>query len=332
MQVRLHHLLLSLETSSPRIQDEWSQHFSPFLLSPDEEEAKREPDFTLDFSLQPSLSPPPAGHPAYRQPDLAVYETGDRFVIWQPQLGRLSVDPRTRCVTGEISTAALDLYGAFEDLNAVALAPLLRRRGWVLAHAFAAARDGRGLLLVGDNGSGKTTTGLALLADGWKLLSNDAALLGRCGESGGSRCFSRPLECPPGGVTTCPLAEFPRRGVGRGPAGVEVVRAGRVTLCRRVGNSGAGSGDLLALTRSQGQPNTRWTCCRRREPTAVCCRIASTAGTARCWISRWIFGWTWSSRPRSIPSIWGRTCLPCPRCYRNWYNRRSGEPGAGISG
>ena len=213
MQVRLHHLLLSLETSSPRIQDEWSQHFSPFLLSPDEEEAKREPDFTLDFSLQPSLSPPPAGHPAYRQPDLAVYETGDRFVIWQPQLGRLSVDPRTRCVTGEISTAALDLYGAFEDLNAVALAPLLRRRGWVLAHAFAAARDGRGLLLVGDNGSGKTTTGLALLADGWKLLSNDAALLGRCGGQVVAGAFPGRLSVHPEALQLVPSLNFPGEGL-----------------------------------------------------------------------------------------------------------------------
>ena len=60
-----------------------------------------------------------------------------------------------------------------EDLLAVALAPHLRRQGRYLLHAFGAAWEGQGVLLVGDSGAGKTTSGLALLAAGWQLLGND---------------------------------------------------------------------------------------------------------------------------------------------------------------
>jgi hypothetical protein len=46
-----------------------------------------------------------------------------------------------------------------------------------LIHAFAAACNGRALLLVGDIGSGKTTSGISLLRAGWRLISNDSPLL-----------------------------------------------------------------------------------------------------------------------------------------------------------
>ncbi len=81
-------------------------------------------------------------------------------------------------VEATVTPAVLDLYGAFEDVNSIGLAPLLRRRGRALIHAFGAAHRGRALLLAGNNASGKTTTGLALLAAGWKLLSNDSPMLG----------------------------------------------------------------------------------------------------------------------------------------------------------
>lgn len=65
----------------------------------------------------------------------------------------------------------------FEDVLFIALAPLLRRCGYYLTHAFGAVRGDTAVLVVGPMGSGKTTTGLRLLLDGWHLLSNDAVLL-----------------------------------------------------------------------------------------------------------------------------------------------------------
>ncbi len=84
-----------------------------------------------------------------------------------------------------MTSAALTTYGVFEDLIAIGLSPHLRRRGLFLIHAFAAAyphprpfsQRERGLLLVGNIGSGKTTTGMALLNAGWKLLSNDSPII-----------------------------------------------------------------------------------------------------------------------------------------------------------
>ena len=79
---------------------------------------------------------------------------------------------------GWLTPGLLD-SGRFEDLFWVAVAPLLRQRGLFLVHGFAAASPNQSqtILLVGRSGSGKTTTGLALLQAGWPYLGNDVVLL-----------------------------------------------------------------------------------------------------------------------------------------------------------
>lgn len=72
-------------------------------------------------------------------------------------------------------TSVLD--GGLEDVVMFALAPYLRRNSFFLVHAFAAAFNDEAVLFVGSSGSGKTTTGLRLLADGWQFLANDVAFL-----------------------------------------------------------------------------------------------------------------------------------------------------------
>jgi hypothetical protein len=190
MRVQLHDLSLVLQTDSSRIQDEWVQFYAPFLPVEELESEGREGEVYFRLSLTPSVPPPPAGEPGYRQPDLAVYRDGEAFLLHLPRLGQLRVNPPARTVDGVLVPAALEVYGAFEDINALGLAPLFRRQGWALIHAFAAAHHGRALLLAGDNASGKTTTGLALLAAGWKLIANDAPLLGE--REGRVRAFAFP--------------------------------------------------------------------------------------------------------------------------------------------
>jgi hypothetical protein len=102
----------------------------------------------------------------------------EEITIRMPKYGLIMIDLSSKRLTGAVTQNILKAYGAFEDVLMISLAPLYRRRGWFPLHAFAArAPAGRAALVAGQIGSGKTTTGLALLEAGWKLLSNDSPLL-----------------------------------------------------------------------------------------------------------------------------------------------------------
>jgi hypothetical protein len=120
---------------------------------------------------QPAL-PQPAGNlsvytPAPGQFLLAFHDVAAVTLPQEAALNRLR---------GVITPACL-LHGFLEDVTTTSLAPLLRRRGYYLVHAFSLSRNGRALLLTGPSGCGKTTSGLALLRAGWGYLGNDVALL-----------------------------------------------------------------------------------------------------------------------------------------------------------
>lgn len=53
--------------------------------------------------------------------------------------------------------------------------------GVVSLHAAAVARDGRAVSFAGPSGVGKSTSAMCLLEQGWMLLSDDAAVLRKCG-------------------------------------------------------------------------------------------------------------------------------------------------------
>lgn len=178
MQVNLHGLDLVLESDSRRIRGEWGRLYAPFLADGCSEPESWSGQVCCRLHLALSVPSPPTEEPCYSQPDLAVYQDGGAYLLHLPRVAQLCVDPAMGLVSGVIAPAALDTYGAFEDINAIGLSPLFRRNGRVLIHAFAAAISGRAVLLVGDNASGKTTTGLSLLSAGWKLIANDATLLG----------------------------------------------------------------------------------------------------------------------------------------------------------
>ncbi|MEK6575820.1 MAG: hypothetical protein AABZ58_16040 [Chloroflexota bacterium] len=153
-------------------------------------------DLSFALDVVPAVPPPPPGQPQFRQTDLIEYYIdGDSVTAHFPRYGQLRLDLANGITDGRIISAALDTYGVFEDLVAIGLSPHLRRRGMYLMHAFAAAapaptlprqentdRGGRGVLIVGDIGSGKTTTGMALLSAGWKLLSNDSPIISATNE------------------------------------------------------------------------------------------------------------------------------------------------------
>lgn len=127
----------------------------------------------------PTAPPPPPSMPVISAGELvSYYGAGDLVAVRLPKYGLITVDLRQNRLVGAVTRSCLEVYGVFEDVLMISLAPLYRRRGWFPLHAFAGlSPSGQVALISGHMGSGKTTTGLALLSAGWKLLSNDSPLL-----------------------------------------------------------------------------------------------------------------------------------------------------------
>jgi hypothetical protein len=154
-------------------------------------------DLSFSLNLVTAVPPSPPQPAQFQQSDLLEYYlSGQHVIAHLPRYGQLSLNLATGETFGEVTQAALETYGVFEDLIAIGLSPHLRRRGMFLIHAFAATpspaplarhrkftdEGGSGVLIVGQIGSGKTTTGMALLNAGWKLLSNDSPIITTHGE------------------------------------------------------------------------------------------------------------------------------------------------------
>ncbi len=171
---QLHGLTVEGRWTAAEIGERWCATFAP------RPHATAEPDLTFALTLAEQAPPAPSAAPDFRQGELlAYYLDGPLAVAHFPRYGQLSLDLAHGTTSGAITTAALATYGVFEDLLAIGLSPHLRRRGKFLLHALAAAPGPAqpAVLLAGDIGAGKTTTGLALLHAGWKLLSNDSPIL-----------------------------------------------------------------------------------------------------------------------------------------------------------
>lgn len=207
----LHGIQIAGRTNSEQLWERWRLSFDALPAGT--------PPVDLWFELNVSEDVPmgPAGEAQFGQGDvLAYYLAGDRVIAHFPRFGQLQLDLATGRITGQLTGAALESYGVFEDLLAIGLSPQLRRRNLFFIHAFAAAYNSQAVLIVGGIGAGKTTTGLALLDAGWQLLSNDSPLL-----VGSGRVHSYPglLAAYPESfarfASTAHLAEFPAATTGR---------------------------------------------------------------------------------------------------------------------
>lgn len=183
-------------TSSPILQSSVNLHGLPLTFQTDEQllaerfltvyghlprHAATEKGIHITWQLhQARIAPPPSPElpPILQESHISYHGDDTQVTVRLPKYGTFEIDLPARRVTGKVTPACLGTYGVFEDVMMISLAPLYRRHGWFPLHAFAAqAPTGRAALLTGAMGAGKTTTGLALLAAGWKLLSNDSPLL-----------------------------------------------------------------------------------------------------------------------------------------------------------
>jgi hypothetical protein len=180
MRFALHRLVVELAGEAEPLRRDWSLIWAGWPQA----DNSPSPDVSLHLKLVDSLPPLPSPEPYFRddsgilsvywghEKDTAVLHYLDGALVTVP-LGRTTGPVR---IEGLVTEGVLR-NGRFEDVTFTSLAPLLRRHGYYLLHAFAVVKEGRAILLVGPSGSGKTTTGLHLLEQGWQLLANDVVLL-----------------------------------------------------------------------------------------------------------------------------------------------------------
>jgi hypothetical protein len=174
--VNLHGLRLAFQSPDPPLRDHFELVYGHL---PRVEGVESDVFIGWHIHKLPTAPPPPPGMPVISEGKLiSYYGQGHLVAIRMPKYGLITVDLDHQRLVGAVTRNTLEAYGAFEDVMMISLAPLYRRRGWFPLHAFAAlAPNGQVALITGEMGSGKTTTGLALLSVGWKLLSNDSPLL-----------------------------------------------------------------------------------------------------------------------------------------------------------
>ena len=174
--VDLHGLRLFFATDSLSLHERFLVIYGHLPLAP---EINAGVSIQWQLHHEPLAPLPPPDSPIISGDKLVSHYGDDtEITIRMPKYGLLTVNFNAQQISGIVTRNCLDVYGAFEDVMLISLAPLYRRRGWFPLHAFAAlAPNGKVALITGQMGAGKTTTGLSLLCAGWKLLSNDSPLL-----------------------------------------------------------------------------------------------------------------------------------------------------------
>jgi hypothetical protein len=110
----------------------------------------------------------------YEYPDELTFHFGTGALVRLHQSGK----PKDESYFIQAAiTPRLLRSGQLEDVIFTSLAPLLRRTGTFLTHAFAVTHGQSATLFVGPSGSGKTTSGLLLVSAGWGYLANDVTML-----------------------------------------------------------------------------------------------------------------------------------------------------------
>ncbi len=172
MIIRLGELRIKLTTQCAAISAYWSMIFAGATVR------NEGSDIELRAQLCDALPPLPPQAPFFRDTNgiLAAYDVDGGTLLHFLQGGTVFVPDGSDSINLILTENAITM-GAIEDMLMVGLAPLLRRRGYFLLHAAGVCSHDQAVIFVGQSHSGKTTTALNLVLNGWELLSNDVILV-----------------------------------------------------------------------------------------------------------------------------------------------------------
>ncbi|HTS90221.1 MAG TPA: hypothetical protein VMG41_17145 [Gemmatimonadales bacterium] len=170
---------------------------------------------TLDVRVEPLLpGDQPDPRPIFRQPDLTIRSGGADgrvTIVWDRCPAEADLLPGSRVAAVRLSPEAVRcLDDCLRQFMITTLIFLLRRVGWHHVHGGIAVDPlGRGWLLAGNSGMGKSTTVALLAARGWSVGTDDIAFLAGGSDPVAAYSFHSPIALRPGGEALL------RRGSGR---------------------------------------------------------------------------------------------------------------------
>ena len=142
----------------------------------------------------------PLGQEVFQSPTLRVLKTEEGYCL-QSGNSALDLDLSLGSGRGALDEEfwALPLYNQ-REFFLLSLIMLLRPHGLYALHANGLAKTGRGILIVGASGAGKTTLTLGLMSEGWGYLSDDAIMLRKDAGDIEALAFRRGLSFTPATV------------------------------------------------------------------------------------------------------------------------------------
>jgi hypothetical protein len=175
----VHGVRMLVSCDEPAVLEAVDQRLRPFARTRAEP-----PDVRIQFLRAGEhahvLTPAGPSRPIYETPHGQLFYFEDRDVLYGDLAGvRLHCAPRDGVAWIEAATSfgGAELYLATHPLLTISLMELLERRGRYSLHAACLARDGRGVVLAGPTGAGKSTLAIALARAGLDFLADDVVFL-----------------------------------------------------------------------------------------------------------------------------------------------------------
>lgn len=178
------------------------------------------PDVTLDLVGADAVDLPEGARPLGVAEDGTHFEMSDRgeVIVRADGVGHAVIAADGRSARAGLLSPDVGWPTGHRLVEPVVV-ELLRTEGLFGLHAAAIARDGRGLLLCGRSGSGKSTAALALARSGWAFLGDDTSYLDRDGDAIAVRARWSDVHLTPSSLEV--LLRPEERGAAHRPAGSE---------------------------------------------------------------------------------------------------------------